>query len=132
MRIQDLGDEQIQRELGARLHQARLTRNISQTALAQGAGLARRTLIAAETGQGTTLGSLIALLRELQMLDLLEPLITPAPMSPTQVLQKSGKLRQRASRKRAKPKAAPPRAHQPEPVFEGLREAVHEPWRWKE
>jgi transcriptional regulator with XRE-family HTH domain len=119
MNFTNLGDQQIQRELGSRLHQVRLQQNISQMVLAQRAGIARRTLIAAEAGEGVALGTLIAILRELELLDRLDYLVPEPTPSPMQLVQMKGRVRQRAS----KPRKA---------TMQSDRLQETPKWKWKE
>ena len=75
---------QIEKELGKRLKNRRLERNFSQTELAERSGISRRTITAIEHGEGSTLTTLIALLRALNALDTLEGFLPdpgPSPMA---------------------------------------------------
>ena len=66
MHIADLQtDKAVLAELGKRLREARLARNVSQSALAQEAGMARFTLQRIEEGQSSSTTNLIKLLRAL-------------------------------------------------------------------
>ena len=89
-----MGDAAILREIGDRLKQARLDRNMTQAALSNLIGVSRRTIQKAEEGEVSTLKTLIALLRGLVLLDRLD-LLLPETLSPDQPLD--AKLRQRAS-----------------------------------
>lgn len=95
-------DEALQLEIGQRLQGARLNANLSQKELAERVGLSRRTVVNAENGQSCTLGTLIALLRGLGLLDQLDALLPPQPPSPIQIYKLQGKQRQRASGQRKK------------------------------
>ena len=88
-----MGDAAILREIGDRLKQARLDRNMTQAALSNLIGVSRRTIQKAEEGEVSTLKTVIALLRGLGLLDRLD-LLLPETLSPVQPL---AKLRQRAS-----------------------------------
>ena len=91
----------IQVDLGDRLRQLRLNRNLDQAALASKAGISERTLRGLESGEGS---SLITLIRVLKALDALASLdaIAPAPtVSPIAMLGR-GRAPQRASKARGR------------------------------
>jgi transcriptional regulator with XRE-family HTH domain len=77
-----LSNPQIEQELGKRLKNRRLEMNLSQEQVAKRSGLSRRTITAMENGGGSTLTSLIALLRALQALDTLENFLPDPGISP--------------------------------------------------
>jgi transcriptional regulator with XRE-family HTH domain len=103
--IQFLSNPQIEQELGKRLKGRRLDLNLSQEQIATRSGLSRRTITAIENGEGSTLTTLIALLRALNALDTLENFLPDpgiSPMAMTSMLQD-------APRKYAsKPRKTPP------------------------
>ena len=72
-------DEALLKELGGRIAQQRLDRNLSQAQLAEQAGISKRTLERLEAGAAATQLSLF--LRVLRQLDLLErlDLLLPEP-----------------------------------------------------
>lgn len=80
--FQYLSNPQVEKELGARLKQHRLDRNLSQAEIAKRSGLARRTITAIENGEGSTLTTLITLLRALNALDTLEGFLPDPGFSP--------------------------------------------------
>jgi len=95
-------DKALQQEVGERLQAARLNANLSQQELADITGLNRNTVVNAEKGKSCTLGTLIALLRGLKLLDQLDLLMPPQPISPIQLAKLNGKKRRRATGKRKK------------------------------
>jgi transcriptional regulator with XRE-family HTH domain len=98
MRIADLQtDKSILEELGVRVRQARLARNVSQAALAEEAGMARFTLQRVEEGQPTSTTNLVKLLRALDLLEGLDGLVPEAIDRPVDQLRRRGERRQRAS-----------------------------------
>jgi len=91
-------DETLLAELGARLAEARLGKNLTQAQLATQAGLSKRTLERLEAGRpGTQLAAFIRVCRVLELVDRLETLIPPAAPSPMALLKMGGRKRRRAS-----------------------------------
>ncbi|HDS0921993.1 helix-turn-helix domain-containing protein [Stenotrophomonas sp.] len=88
--------EEIAETLGKRIRARRLLANVSQVALADKAGISRRALVQLESGQGSTVHTLISILKALgleQQLALLVPAPTVSPMA----MLKAKRLRSRAS-----------------------------------
>lgn len=83
-------------EIGARLKQARLNRDLTQTEVSEQSGLERRVVLNAEKGK-VSLEDFIAILDALKMGDELNNLLPPQPISPIQVLKLRGRVRKRAS-----------------------------------
>ncbi len=102
-----LTDTAVLQELGDRLAQYRLNRNLTQEALAREAGISLRTLNRIECGEPSQTANVLRVLRVLGLLDNLEALVPEAPVSPMQQLKLKGKVRQRAS-STANPQAAEP------------------------
>ena len=86
-------------ELGNRIAQYRLNRNLTQKALAEEAGVSKRTIIRTEQGYSTQGSNLIRILRALDLLQNLEALIPQPVASPIQQAKMHGKMRKRASSK---------------------------------
>jgi transcriptional regulator with XRE-family HTH domain len=104
MRIADLQtDKSILEELGLRLRQTRLARNISQAALAKEAGMARFTLQRIEEGHPSSTTNLIKLLRALDLLEELDGLVPEAIDRPVDRLRHRSERRQRAGSSRKPP-----------------------------
>jgi putative transcriptional regulator len=97
-----MGDAAILREIGERLKRARLQRNMTQATLSDLTGVSRRTIQKTEEGDVSTLKTLIALLRGLDLLDQLNLLQPETLQSSIQL----GKLRQRASGAGRKPRSS--------------------------
>jgi transcriptional regulator with XRE-family HTH domain len=85
------------KEIGRRVEQLRLVRNISQQALAEHAGVGRRTLQRIEAGASVQVGSLLRVLRSLGLMANLDGLVPPATPSPVALLALKGRERKRAS-----------------------------------
>lgn len=94
-------DAVILRELGARLARFRLERNFTQAALAEQAGISKRTLERIEAGGPAQLVNLVRVCRALNLLDRFDALIPEPTVSPVMQLKLQGRQRKRA-------KARPP------------------------
>ncbi len=99
-----MSDSAIMSEIGQRVAQERLNRNMEQAVLARQAGIARRTLQRMESGEVSTLGSLIRVLRVLDKLDGLDNFLSPPGISPLQLAKLKGLERKRAAGRRGKDK----------------------------
>ncbi|WP_329893929.1 helix-turn-helix transcriptional regulator [Stenotrophomonas sp. SMYL20] len=91
-----LSPEELAEALGKRVRARRLLANVSQAALADKAGISRRALVQLESGQGSTVHTLISTLKALgleQQLALLVPVPTVSPMA----MLKAKRLRSRAT-----------------------------------
>lgn len=96
-----LTDTAVVEELGQRLRQTRLGRNLTQRQLAEEAGVSIATIRNLEDGRPTQLVTLIRVLRVLGLLDGLDRSVpAPAP-SPIEQLRRRGRQRQRASSPRS-------------------------------
>jgi transcriptional regulator with XRE-family HTH domain len=91
-----LSDEAVLRELGSRLAQNRLERNISQGGLASEAGVAKTTVERLERGGGIQLESFVRILRALGLLNRLDIVLSEPLPSPIERLKLQGRQRQRA------------------------------------
>jgi len=97
-----ISDEGILRELGGRLTGARLERNLTQAALAEAAGVSKRTVERLESGEvATQLSGFVRVCRALGLLERFDTLLPEAMPSPMEQLKSQGRQRRRASRKRA-------------------------------
>lgn len=90
MRIQRLSDEEIAKQVGNALRERRLRKGITQVGLANLVGVSTPTVQNLEKGRGA-IQLLIAVLRELNSLDLLSNLIAIPRVSPLEVA-KTGKV----------------------------------------
>ncbi len=96
-----LSDEAILRELGSRLAAVRLARNLTQAALAEEAGLSKRTIERLESGEvATRLSVLVRVCRALHMVDRLDALVPSPTIGPVAQLKLAGRRRKRASGRR--------------------------------
>jgi len=88
--------DEIAETLGNRIRALRVSRNLSQAALADKAGISRRALVQLEGGRGSTVYTLICVFKALgleQQLSSLAPAPTVSPMA----MLKAKRLRHRAS-----------------------------------
>ncbi|GHU06893.1 hypothetical protein FACS1894158_14420 [Betaproteobacteria bacterium] len=95
----NLTPEEMETELGEKLRALRLSRNLDQKTLAERAGISVRTLRSLEGGQGSSLKTLVSVLRALgrqSWLDTIAPVATINPL----VLTRQAQPRQRASHPR--------------------------------
>lgn len=106
-----LTDDAVLAELGERLAARRIALQLTQAAVAEQAGIGKRTLERMEAGHTSQLVSLIRVLRVLDALPGLDELLPPAAARPMDLLKRKGKRPQRAPAQR-KPSEPP------------------EPWRW--
>jgi transcriptional regulator with XRE-family HTH domain len=100
-----LSDEAILAELGGRLAQRRIARQLSQAVLAAEAGVAKRTVERVEAGESVQLVTLVRLCRVLDLMDGLDQWLPETGPSPMALLKEknAGKGRQRASGQRTAP-----------------------------
>lgn len=97
-----LPDQAVLIELGARLAQVRLTRNLTQEALAGESGVNRKVLQRIEAGEAVNVTSLIRVLRALGLLEAIDLLVPEPSPRPIDLLKLHGKARRRASGRRRK------------------------------
>ena len=97
MNFYGMSDKAILREVGRRVRQNRLAKNLTQKRLAEMAGVSRMTIVNLEKGQAATLLTFIQVLHSLGSLDGLEKFLPDLGPSPLQVAKMKGKKRSRAS-----------------------------------
>ncbi|RKX36825.1 MAG: transcriptional regulator [Verrucomicrobia bacterium] len=105
-----LTDDVILAELGGRIAQRRLELQFTQAALAEQAGVSKRTVERIEAGATAQMSTMIRLFRTLELLDALDGLVPEAGARPMDLLKLKGKERQRATRKK--------------------KQQGEEPWEW--
>ena len=97
------GERALLADLGLRLSQTRVARNLTQMELADTAAVSKRTIERLETGESVQLSNLVRVLTALGLADhinLLAPASGPRPMD---ILRHQGKNRKRASTVKAAP-----------------------------
>ena len=99
-----LTDQAILQELGGRLAAIRIVRNLTQAALAQQAGVSKRTVERLESGEvATQLSGFVRVCRVLGLVEHFEALIPEPAASPMAQLKQQSRKRMRATGKRAAP-----------------------------
>ena len=96
MNFDAMTDKAVAAEIGRRIEQMRLAKNLTQQQLADEIGLSRVSYRKLVNGSGK-FENIIALLRALGRLDLVEQFVPEQPVSPMQQLKLKGKQRKRAS-----------------------------------
>lgn len=94
----NLTSEEMEAELGEKLRRLRLNKNLDQQTLAGRAGVSVRTLRNLESGRGSSVNTLVRVLRALGRESWLQT-IAPVPTINPLTLTRTAKLRQRAYRK---------------------------------
>ncbi|PCJ34280.1 MAG: hypothetical protein COA75_13855 [Cellvibrionales bacterium] len=96
MNFDGMTDQAVAAEIGQRIDQLRLERNMTQQQIADAVGLSRVSYAKLVAGQAK-FANVIAVLRALDQLALLESFVPEAVFSPLEQLKMKGKQRQRAS-----------------------------------
>ena len=103
-----LSDDTILAEFGERITRRRLDLQLTQAALAEQAGVAKRTVERIEAGASAQMSTMIRIFRVLDLLSNLDQMIPEAGPGPMDFLKRKGKERQRASSRRRKLKSEEP------------------------
>jgi transcriptional regulator with XRE-family HTH domain len=99
-------DDAVLQELGARLAQVRIALNLTQAALAEQSGVAKRTIERLESGEAATqISGFLRVCRALGLLERFELLLPEPAPSPMALLKQQGRKRQRATGRKAAPAA---------------------------
>ncbi len=84
-------NEALLQYVGQQMRQMRMNAQLSQQQLAERAGVSRATLVQVENGKGTKLETIVALLRALNKLEILNNFETNAVVSPLLIAKRGGK-----------------------------------------
>jgi transcriptional regulator with XRE-family HTH domain len=96
-----LTDKAVLQELGGRLAGLRIEHNLTQAALAEQAGVSKRTIERLESGEvATQLSGFLRVCRALGLLERFETLLPESVPGPMAQLKQAGRKRQRATGKR--------------------------------
>jgi len=97
-----LTDETVLRELGGRLAGVRIEQGLTQAALAEQAGVSKRTVERLESGEvATQLSGFLRVCRVIGLLERLELLLPESAPGPMAQLKQQGRKRRRATSKKA-------------------------------
>ena len=105
-------DAAILAEIGLRVARRRIEQGLTQSDLAEQAGIGKRTLERLEAGESVQLTNFLQVMRVLQLLDGLESLLPESGPRPMELLKHQGKQRRRASARQRKP------------------DPTDKPWKW--
>ncbi|WLD57609.1 helix-turn-helix domain-containing protein [Salinispirillum sp. LH 10-3-1] len=103
----DKSPASIAEELGERLKQARLNRDLTQAEVAERVGITRKAVLNAEKGKAQ-LEVFVAILSGLNLTEQLNLFLPKQDVSPIQLAKLQAKQRQRASGQRTKPQEDTP------------------------
>jgi transcriptional regulator with XRE-family HTH domain len=95
----EMSDPGARQTIGERMKEIRLRKNMTQEEIAWRAGISKLSVVNAEAGKNISLATLIAILRQLGLIENLEQLIPEPPISPILLKKLKGKKRYRASNK---------------------------------
>ena len=90
-----MSDRALLRYVGKQMRQMRFNNQLSQQQLAERAGLSRSTITQVENGKGMKMESVVAMLRALNKLEILNTFETEALLSPILIAKLQGKIPQR-------------------------------------
>jgi transcriptional regulator with XRE-family HTH domain len=108
-----MNDQVVLTEIGQRLTQHRLEQGLTQSELAERAGVAKRTVERIEAGASAQMSNMIRVMRVLELLPGLDLLIPEPIERPMDLLRRKGKMRRRASSRKSE-------------------ESADKPWIWEE
>ena len=100
--IQFKSPEELQAELGRRMQRLRLSKNLDQRTVAEKAGITRSALQNLEAGRGSSVKTLVRVLKALNYLEGIE-ILAPEPTIDPLVLLKTKRLPERVRRARKQP-----------------------------
>lgn len=99
-----MSDDALIELIGKYIRHQRLVQNKSQKEIASNAGVSRSTLSLLESGEKITMSSFLKVMRELDLLHLLEVFKIQETLSPIALAKLEKEKRQRASKSASKPK----------------------------
>jgi transcriptional regulator with XRE-family HTH domain len=100
--------QELQAELGRRMRQLRLSRNIDQRAAAEKAGIARAALQNLEAGRGSSVQTLLRILKALNYLEGIEILAPQPTINPLTLLKTKTPPQRARHRRSARPRKTNP------------------------
>jgi transcriptional regulator with XRE-family HTH domain len=90
--------DELQAVFGKQLQELRISKNLDQITTAEKAGISERALRNLEAGRGSSVETLLRVLKALDSLDGLNLLVPKASVSPLALLRHSGTVRRRVRR----------------------------------
>lgn len=93
----------IEQEIGKRIKKERLKRNMTQLELGRKTGLSRVSISKIESGKGSSLSSILEILRMLNLLHFLDNLFPSSELSPLEILKIQNKEVRHRARRSTKP-----------------------------
>jgi transcriptional regulator with XRE-family HTH domain len=117
--ISELTDMAVLHETGNRLERRRIDAGLTQAALAEKAGISKRTVERIEAGDSADFVLLVRVLRVLKLFAALDQLVPDLPQSPLTLLKNRGRARKRVGHSRRPPDGTAP----PKPAT---------PWKWRD
>jgi transcriptional regulator with XRE-family HTH domain len=102
METAELSDRAIMLLIGGRVQKERLNQDLTQKELAESAGITDRTVRSFESGEKSTIETLIRVLRALGKLGTIDAFLPEPGISPLQLAKLQGRERQRASGRKSK------------------------------
>lgn len=104
MSFYSITNERIAVKIGERIEQLRLERNMTQQEVADEVGISRVSYAKLESGEAKFI-NMIATLRVLGQLELVENFVPESSFSPMELLKMKGKQRQRATKRKMQAKS---------------------------
>jgi len=93
-----MSPDELQAVFGKQLQELRISKNLDQITTAEKAGISEKTLRNLETGRGSSVDTLVRVLKALDSLDGLSLLAPRSSVSPLALLRHSGAARRRVRR----------------------------------
>ncbi len=93
-----MSPDELQTVLGKQLQELRIAKNLDQVTTAEKAGISEKALRNLEAGRGSSIETLVRVLKALDSLDGLRLLAPKASVSPLALLRHSGAVRRRVRR----------------------------------
>jgi putative transcriptional regulator len=125
--FQGASPQQSIRALGHQLEQLRLSKNLSQSAVALEAGVSRRTITRMEAGETVSLDTFVRVLKVYHIADRLATLLPQHSVRPIERVKLGGKQRKRASSVNNQVNSPATESNK-----EPNKESSKEPWSWQD
>ena len=98
--IYAMSDTEISEQIGKKIKTARLNNNVTREQLQERSGIHRKTIGDLENGKNVTVQTLIAVLRGMKRLNLLDGMLEDEEISPLAMMKLEGSVPKRASGRR--------------------------------